>query len=62
MFHTGIGGRQVNTFLTTLNIPQVSNTLLSTRQKESGKAFENVAETSMAESLSEEIEATKEYV
>ncbi|XP_076102946.1 uncharacterized protein LOC143072050 [Mytilus galloprovincialis] len=60
MVHTGIGGRQVNSFLTALNIPPVSNTLLSARQKESGSAIETVAETTIAECLSQEIDITKQ--
>lgn len=59
MVHTGIGGRQVNTFLTALNIPPVSNTLLSARQKESGGAIETVAESTVAVCLSEELDITK---
>ncbi|VDI23020.1 Hypothetical predicted protein [Mytilus galloprovincialis] len=59
MVHTGIGGRQVNTFLTALNIPPVSNTLLCARQKESGGAIETVAESTMALCLSEELDITK---
>ncbi|XP_063436978.1 uncharacterized protein LOC134718408 [Mytilus trossulus] len=60
MVHTGIGGRRVNSFLTALNIPPVSNTLLSARQKESGSAIETVAETTIAECLSQEIDITKQ--
>lgn len=60
MVHTGIGGRQVNTFLTALNIPSVSNTIIhGARQKESGSAIETVAEKTMAACLSEEIDITK---
>ena len=55
MAHSGIGGRQVNSFLSALNIPSVSNTLISQREKEMGHAMESVANASVEEKLLEEI-------
>lgn len=59
MVHSGIGGRQVNSFLSALNIPPVSNTLLSKREKEMGSAMECVAQASVMENLSEEVKLSK---
>lgn len=55
MVHSGIGGRQVNSFLSALNIPPVSNTLLSKREKEMGDAMEFVADECVEECLAEEL-------
>nr|XP_034328683.1 uncharacterized protein LOC105337269 isoform X1 [Crassostrea gigas] len=59
MVHSGIGGRQVNSFLSALNIPPVSNTLLSQREKEMGSAMECVAQASVMKNLSEEVKLSK---
>ncbi|XP_062596748.1 uncharacterized protein LOC134258226 [Saccostrea cucullata] len=50
---------KVNSFLSALNIPTVSNVVLSQREKEMGPALERVATASMKESLSEEVRLSK---
>ena len=55
MVHAGMGERQVNSFLSSLNIPAVSIKTLSTRQKEMVDVVSNVARESTRASLNEEI-------
>lgn len=54
MVHSGMSASQVNNFLACINIPTVSNCLLTERLKESGRIIEEVAEESMTESLMQE--------
>ena len=61
MVHSGIGGRQVNSYLSALNIPPVSNTLLSQREKEIGPGIESVADVSIKQSLAEELKLSTKY-
>jgi hypothetical protein len=59
MIHSGFGGTQVNSFLSSLNIPPVSNYLLCQRGKEMGDSIEKIATTSTKEFLQEEINLTE---
>lgn len=54
MVHSGMSASQVNNFLACINVPTVSNRLLTERLKESGRIIEEVAEESMTESLMQE--------
>ncbi|XP_062581421.1 uncharacterized protein LOC134243205 isoform X2 [Saccostrea cucullata] len=58
MVHTGIGPYQVNTLLTSLNIPSVSSWTLQNRQHETGPVLEKTAVESTRSSLHDEIQAT----
>ncbi|CAG2217615.1 unnamed protein product [Mytilus edulis] len=58
--HTGLGERQVNGFLSTLNIPPVSHRMFDERQKEIGTVLEEIAEKSMKEWTEKEKSMTKE--
>ena len=55
MVHAGMGEREVNSFLSSLNIPAVSHKTLSDRQKEMGDVVSNVARESTRAALNEEI-------
>ena len=55
MVHAGMGERQVNSFLSSLNIPAVSHKTLSARQEEMGDVVSNVARESTRAALNEEI-------
>lgn len=57
MVHAGIGPTHVNSLLTSMNIPSVSNSTLNRRQKEAGAAIEEVARESCTQSLHHEKEA-----
>lgn len=61
MVHSGIGERQVNSLLSTLNIPAVCHKTLSRRQKEIGAAVNFVAQDSTERALKEEIDLTEKY-
>ena len=61
MVHSGIGRRQVNSFLSALNIPPVSNTLLSQRGKEIGPGTESGPDVSLKQSLAEELKLSTKY-
>ncbi|VDI58508.1 peroxin-5 [Mytilus galloprovincialis] len=58
--HTGLGERQVNGFLSTLNIPPVSHRMFDQRQNEIGTILEEIAEKSMKEWTEKEKSMTKE--
>lgn len=60
MINAGVGGRQINSILTSLNIPPVSEPTLRSRQKEIGPVIELVAEDSIENSIAEEIRLTEE--
>ena len=55
MVQAGMGKWQVNGFLSSLNIPAVSNKTLSARQKEMGYVVSNVSRESTRAALNEEI-------
>jgi hypothetical protein len=61
MVHSGMGERQVNSFLSSLNIPAVSHKTISRRQKEMGTVVESVARDSTEMALTEEIELAEKY-
>lgn len=61
MVHSGIGERQVNSLLSTLNIPAVCHKTLSRRQKEIGAAVNYVAQDSTERALKEEIDLTEKF-
>ena len=54
--HSGIGPGQVNNFLTTINLPYVSSTLLQKGYDEVSPAIQHVAEKSVERALQEEAE------
>lgn len=62
MMHSGIGPSQVNSLLSSLNIPTISTRTLQNRQNESGKVVEKIAEDTTRSSLHGEIRASLEYV
>ncbi|XP_052212333.1 uncharacterized protein LOC127831382 isoform X2 [Dreissena polymorpha] len=55
MVHAGVGVRQINSILSTLNIPAVNHTMLIRRQNEAGQAVEEVAKSSADTFLREEV-------
>ncbi|KAH3801145.1 hypothetical protein DPMN_154791 [Dreissena polymorpha] len=55
MVHAGVGVRQINGILSTLNIPAVNHTMLIRRQNEAGQAVEEVAKSSADTFLQEEV-------
>ena len=55
MVYAGMGERQVNGFLSSLNIPAVSHKTVSARQKEMDDVVSNVARESTRAALNEEI-------
>ena len=61
MGHSGINGRQVNSFLSALDIPPVSNTILSQREKGIGPGIESVADVSIKQCLAEELRLSTKY-
>ncbi|XP_069102468.1 uncharacterized protein [Argopecten irradians] len=60
MLHTGIGATQVNSILTSLNIPAVSHAMLDRRQRETGSALEVLAKESAEEWREQEKRLTSE--
>lgn len=62
MMHSGIGPSQVNSLLSSLNIPTISTRTLQNRQNESGKVVEKITEDTTRSSLHDEIQASLEYV
>lgn len=54
MIHTGMNTSQVNNFLAAINIPPVSEKVITNRMKESGLSVEEIAKESMQEAISEE--------
>ncbi|XP_062581909.1 uncharacterized protein LOC134243696 [Saccostrea cucullata] len=58
--HVGIGATQVNSLLSELNIPPVSHAMLDKRQKEIGRAVEDIAAESMSDALQKELEMMNE--
>ncbi|XP_062579139.1 uncharacterized protein LOC134241063 [Saccostrea cucullata] len=58
--HVGIGAMQVNSLLSELNIPPVSHAMLDKRQKEIGRAVEDIAAESMSDALQKELEMMNE--
>ncbi|XP_056013520.1 uncharacterized protein LOC130052467 [Ostrea edulis] len=54
MVHSGLGERQVNSFLSSLNIPAVSHKTISPRQTEMGTIVQSVASESTEMALMEE--------
>lgn len=62
MMHSGIGPSQVNSLLSSLNIPTISTRTLQNRQNESGKVVEKIAEDTTRSSLHDEIQASLEYL
>lgn len=61
MVHSGIGKRQINSLLSTLNIPAVCHKTLPRREKEIGAAVNFVAQDSTERALKEEIDLTEKY-
>jgi hypothetical protein len=61
VIHSGFGGTHVNSFLSSLIIPPVSNYLLCQRGKEMGDSIEKIATTSTKECLQKEIILTARY-
>ncbi|XP_056004761.1 uncharacterized protein LOC125659810 isoform X2 [Ostrea edulis] len=61
MVHSGLGERQVNSFLSSLNIPAVSHKTISRRQTEMGTVVQSVARESTEMALMEEIELTEKF-
>ncbi|KAH3823175.1 hypothetical protein DPMN_124974 [Dreissena polymorpha] len=61
MVHAGVGVRQINSILSTLNIPAVNHTMLIRRQNEAGQAFEEVAKSSADMFLQEEVHLKEIY-
>ncbi|KAH3795261.1 hypothetical protein DPMN_148810 [Dreissena polymorpha] len=55
MVHAGVGVRQINSILSTINIPAVNHTMLIRRQNEAGQAVEEVAKSSADTFLQEEV-------
>ncbi|XP_061190963.1 uncharacterized protein LOC133199106 [Saccostrea echinata] len=55
MVHVGIGVTQVNSLLSELNIPPVSHAMLDNRQKEIGRAVQDIAAESMSNALQKEL-------
>lgn len=60
MVHSGIGERQINNLLSTLNIPAVCHKTLL-RREEIGAAVNFVAQDSTERALKEEIDLTEKY-
>ncbi|XP_070538473.1 uncharacterized protein [Ptychodera flava] len=58
MLHAGIGERQINKFLTVLNMKAIHHKSLKKSEREVGKAIENVAKESVRRALFEEKEVT----
>ncbi len=54
MLHSGMGPTHVNSFLTALNVPPVSENALINRQQEVGPALERVAKQSCQENATAE--------
>ena len=55
MVHAGMGERQVNSFLSSLNIPAVFHKTLAARQIEMGDGVSNVARDSTSAAFKKEI-------
>ena len=60
MINAGMGPHQINTFLAGLDIHPVHQNTYKKREEEIEKHFEEVAKTSCAEALEEEIRLMKE--
>lgn len=60
VLHAGIGITQINSLLTSLNIPAVSHAMLDRRQRETGDALEAMAQNSTKEWMIEEQRLTSE--
>ena len=58
MIDAGLGETQLNSFLTAMNIPDISTSLLKRQERVIGKAIEEVAEESCRENLRLEKELT----
>lgn len=54
MIHTGMNASQVNNFLAAINIPPVSEKVITNKMKEAGLSVEEIAKESMQEAISEE--------
>ncbi|XP_077863137.1 uncharacterized protein LOC144345911 [Saccoglossus kowalevskii] len=54
MLHAGIGERQLNNFLSTLNVPGIHHKSLKSREREVGAAIEKIANASVLQSLEDE--------
>ncbi len=64
MIHAGMGPTHVNEFLSCLNIPPVSHSMLDNRKDEAGRAIETVAKESCKEkaNLEREMEAQRKNI
>lgn len=62
MIHTAMNTSQVNNSLAAINIPPVSEKVITNRMKESGLSVEEIAKESMQEAISEERLLTHEYL
>lgn len=58
MIDSGSGVEPINTLLSALNIPTVSDKLLKRHERKVGKAFLSVASESCAKNIDKEIELT----
>ena len=56
MINSGIGESQLNNLLATVNLPIISSRCLKNREREVGKAIEEVAEDSCNTAIAEEKE------
>lgn len=52
--YTGIGHTHLTTVLTTMNVPSINHTTFKTREREVGKAVENISKRSCKENLEKE--------
>ena len=60
MINAGMGERQVNTFLTSLNIPPITHKTLKSGERKVGKAFEASADESVHRVAIEEQQLKRE--
>lgn len=60
MIHTGMNASQVNNVLAAINIPPVSEKVITNRMKEAGLSVEEIAKESTQEAISEERVLTHE--
>ena len=58
MRHSGIGQTQANNFLTSLNLPYVSSTLVQNRSEEVSETMQSIASASAHSALTLEMELT----
>lgn len=61
MINVGIGEQQMNNILAELNIPSIHHKTLKEREREVGRAFEEVADKSCNNALLDEIICTNRY-